>query len=141
MAEGNTRKVSDVMETPISTGPDTNLLEAARIMRDRNIGDLPIVQNGRLIGIVTDRDIVVRAVAEQKDIGACKVSDIASKDLVTGAPSLSLADAARLMADHQVRRLLIVENEQLRGVISMQDVAQKGGAGIAGQAEKGITEQ
>ncbi len=140
MAEGSTRKVSEVMETPVSTGPDTTLLEAARIMRDRDIGDLPIVQNGRLVGIITDRDIVVRAVAEQKDIGAIKVIEIASKDLVTGAPNLSLADAARLMADRQVRRLLIVENEQLRGVISMQDVAQKGGSDIAGQAVKGITD-
>ena len=140
MAEGNTRKVSDMMETPVSIGTHTNLLEAARIMRDRNIGDLPIVQDGRLVGIVTDRDIVIRAVAEQKDAATCKVIDIASKDLVTGAPNLSLAEAARLMADHQVRRLLIVQDEKLQGVISMQDVAQQGGPGIAGQAEKGITQ-
>ena len=120
-------QLRDVMTpNPVTVQPSATLQEAARIMRDEDTGVVPIVENGRPVGVITDRDIVVRAVAEGGEAVRRSVRDVASSDLVTVAPDMSTEDAAELMASRQVRRVLVCENERLVGVASIGDLAVKG---------------
>jgi CBS domain-containing protein len=119
-------KLRDVMTpNPRTVAPDASLQEAARIMRDADTGMVPVVDNGRPIGLLTDRDIVVRAVADGAT--ARPVREVASTDLVVASPELSTKEAADLMGQHQVRRLLVCENDRLVGVASLGDLAVKEG--------------
>ena len=117
-------KVRDVMtERPRSVTPDTTVDQVAELMEAEDVGVIPIVGD-RLLGVVTDRDIVVRAVARHKDPRGMPARDVASQDLVTVNPETSLSDAMQLMASYQVRRLPVVEDgERLIGVVSQADVA------------------
>ena len=119
------KSIRDVMTpNPKSVQPSTTVAEAARLMRDEDVGSLPVVQDGKLTGIVTDRDITIRAVAEGKDPSNTKVGEVASSDLVTLDPQQDLDEALRLMARHQVRRLPVVEEDgRLVGVVAQADVA------------------
>jgi CBS domain-containing protein len=109
---------------PTTVAPSATIEEAARIMRDKDTGIVPVVDKGRPVGIVTDRDIVVRAVAEGA-AGAKSVRDIASTNLVTVTPDMSTEEAAELMAERQVRRVLVCEGDRLVGVASIGDLAVK----------------
>ena len=119
--------IRDVMTSnPRTVSPEDSIQNAARIMRDEDTGVVPVVENGRAVGIVTDRDIVVRAVADgQLDR---PVRDIVSGDVITARPDMSTKEAAQLMSDHQVRRLPVVENERLVGIVSIGDLAVKEGS-------------
>jgi CBS domain-containing protein len=119
--------IRDVMTSnPRTVSPEDTIQNAARIMRDEDTGVVPVVENGRAVGIVTDRDIVVRAVADgQLDR---PVRDIVSGDVVTARPDMSTKEAAQLMSEHQVRRLPVVENERLVGIVSIGDLAVKEGS-------------
>src|SRR5947199_9673385 len=109
---------------PCSIDSDKSVAYAAKMMRDENVGLAPIVEGNRLIGTVTDRDIAIRGVAEGKDPESTKVTEIASTDLVTVDPQQDLDEALRLMAQHQVRRLPVVEADgRLVGVVAQADVA------------------
>ena len=117
--------VRDVMTpNPQTVTPDDSLERAARIMRDEDTGAVPVVQNGRPIGILTDRDIVVRAVADG-DTSSRAVRDIVSEQLVSVSPDSSTHEATELMSAHQVRRLTVVENDRLIGIVSLGDLAVK----------------
>jgi CBS domain-containing protein len=119
------KTVKDGMSTsPRAIEPSTPIQEVARLMRDENVGSLPIVESGRLVGIITDRDTVVRAVAEGRfDASA---GDIASREIVTVDPQQPLAEAARLMAEHQVRRLPVTEEDgRLVGMLAQADIAKQ----------------
>ena len=119
-------KLRDVMtRNPTAIEPSASIQDAARVMRDEDTGVVPIVEGGRPVGVVTDRDIVVRAIAEgQSDR---RVRDIASTDLVTVDADLSTEDAARLMGERQVRRVLVCEKDRLVGIASIGDLAVKEG--------------
>jgi CBS domain-containing protein len=106
-----------------SAAPTQSLADAAQMMRDEDVGSLPVVEADRLIGILTDRDIVVRAVAERVDPQSAKVGDVASKEVVTVEPEQDLDDALELMARHRVRRLPVVEDDRLIGMLAQADVA------------------
>ena len=112
---------------PTTVAPTATIQEAARIMRDRDTGVVPVVENGKPVGLVTDRDIVVRAVAEGGDGAARPVREIASTNLVTVTPDMSTEEAAELMAERQVRRVLVCEGDRLVGVASIGDLAVKEG--------------
>ena len=122
------QQVRDVMTAdPVSLPPDASATEAARQMRDHDTGALLVVEGQDLRGIVTDRDIVVRAIAEGRDPGSTKVGEIASKDLITVDPQQELAEALRLMAQYQVRRLPVVEEDgRLAGIVAQADIARAG---------------
>jgi CBS domain-containing protein len=106
-----------------SAAPTQSLADAAQMMRDEDVGSLPVVEADRLIGILTDRDIVVRAVAERVDPQSAKIGDVASKEVVTVEPEQDLDDALELMARHRVRRLPVVEDDRLIGMLAQADVA------------------
>jgi len=109
---------------PRTVEPSTPVQEAAKIMRDQDVGPVPIVENGTVGGIVTDRDIVINVVAEGVDPSSTPVSQIASRDLVTVDPDQTLDEALRLMAQHQVRRLPVVEEDgKLVGIVAQADIA------------------
>jgi len=99
-----------------------NMFEVAVKMKDLNVGAIPIVDQEKLVGMITDRDIVIRGVAE-KHPGSTKVEDIMSKTLVTVTPDTSSKEAAKLMAEHQIRRLPVVDNGNLIGIVSLGDFA------------------
>ena len=118
------QSVRDVMTPGVRTvGPSQSLAEAAEVMKGEDVGSVPVVEEGRLAGIVTDRDIVTRAVAERRDPQTTRVEEVASRDLVTVEPEQDLDEALALMAQHQVRRLPVVEQGQLVGMLAQADVA------------------
>ena len=121
------KTVKDAMSSsPRTIEAETSIQEAAKLLRDENVGSLPIVDGDRLTGIVTDRDIVIKAVADGTIDTTAGV--IASKELVTIDPEQPLAEAARLMAEHQVRRLPVCEEDgKLVGMLAQADVAKHGG--------------
>lgn len=106
--------------------PNATVADAAKVMAQEDVGPVPIVEDGRLVGIVTDRDIVVRVVAEGRDPNATTVKEIASTDLVTVSPGDDLDEALNLLAARQVRRLPVVEGERLVGIVAQADVARLG---------------
>ena len=120
-------KISDVMTpNPKTVGPTDSIQTAAQIMRDEDTGVVPVVEDGRVTGVVTDRDIVLRAVADG-DFQA-KVEDVVSDDVITCTPDMSTSDAAELMSEHQIRRLPVVDaDERLVGIVSLGDLAVKEG--------------
>src|SRR5919201_1991303 len=110
---------------PCSIDSDKSVAYAAKMMRDENVGLAPIVEGDRLVGTVTDRDIVVRVIAEGKNPESTMVREVASTDLVTVEPQQDLDEALKLMAKHQVRRLPVVERGRLVGVVAQADVARQ----------------
>jgi CBS domain-containing protein len=122
------QSIKDVMTAnPCSINADQSVAYAAKMMRDEDVGVAPIVQGEKLIGMLTDRDIAIRVVAEGKDPEQVKVSDVASKQIVTIDPQQDLDEALRIMAKHQVRRLPVVEEDgRLVGVVAQADVAREG---------------
>jgi CBS domain-containing protein len=118
-------KVQEVMtDRPRCVTPETPVSQAAELMASEDVGSLPILDGETLAGIVTDRDIVIRAVAKGKDPKGMPVREVASRDLVTVRPDEDLADALKLMASYQVRRLPVVdEDNRLVGVLAQADVA------------------
>ena len=110
---------------PCSIDAGKSVAYAAKMMRDEDVGIAPIVEGDRLVGVLTDRDIAVRVVAEGLDPEKVKVSEVASRDVVTLDPQQDLDEALRLMARHQVRRLPVVEEDgRLVGVVAQADVAE-----------------
>jgi len=125
---------------PTAITPDTTAQEAARLLKTENIGALPIVEDGRLTAVVTDRDLAVRVLAEGRG-AETPVREVASQDLVTIDPQQNLDEAARLMAEHQVRRLPVVEEDgRLVGMLAQADVAQSGHDKLTGQVVEKISQ-
>jgi CBS domain-containing protein len=136
-------KVRDVMtERPRAVTPQTPLNEVAEVMETEDVGAVPVVEGDRLVGIVTDRDIVVRAIAKGKDPRGMPAADISSRELVTVHPDDDLSDALELMAQYQVRRLAVTaEDERLVGVVSQADVAREAKEKETGEVVQGISRQ
>jgi CBS domain-containing protein len=120
-------KIRDVMTpNPCTVSPNDTVQRVAQMMREEDTGAIPVVENGRVLAVVTDRDIVVRVVAEGGAFNG-PVRDIASTDVVTVTPETSTKDAEALMSDRQIRRLPVVENDRLVGIVSLGDLAVKSG--------------
>jgi CBS domain-containing protein len=118
-------KVHELMtERPRAVTPDTLVSEAAQLMKSEDVGALPVLDGDQLAGIVTDRDIVLRAVASEKDPKGMPVREVASREVTTIGPDDSLSDALELMARAQVRRVPVVdEGNRLVGMLAQADVA------------------
>ena len=116
--------IRDIMTpNPRTVTPDDTLESAARIMRDVDTGAVPVVRDGRPVGMLTDRDIVIRAVAEGGS--ARSVRDVVTERLISVSPDASTREATELMSEHQIRRLPVVENDRLVGIVSLGDLAVK----------------
>jgi len=124
-------KLKDIMTSRVeSVGPDTSVAEAAQKMRDLDVGPLPVCDNDRLAGIVTDRDIVVRAVAEGKDPRSFRVRDVMTPEVKYLFEDQDEEEAARLMQDEQIRRVLVLNRDKkLVGIVSLGDLAVRSGGG------------
>ena len=114
----------EIMTKTVRTATrDMSLSEAAALMRDGDMGAVPVVDDGKLVGIVTDRDIVIRAVAEGRD-AATHVGDVMTTELFTVTPDDFVFEAIRLMGDKQIRRVPVIDNNgALVGIIAIADVA------------------
>ena len=132
--------IQDAMTaSPTTVGSSTTAQDAARTMGAEDVGSLPIVDDGHLVGVVTDRDLAIRVLAEGK-AGETPVGEIASQDVVTIDPLQSLEEAARLMAKHQLRRLPVVEEDgKLVGILAQADLAKLGHDALTGETVQQIS--
>lgn len=117
--------LKDIMTTNVvSAKQNDNILEVAQLMKEHNIGAVPVcVENRKLIGIITDRDIVLRAIASGKDINTLAVDEVMTLNPVTATPETEVHEAARVMSAKKVRRLPIVSNDSLVGIVSLGDIS------------------
>ena len=134
-------QVREAMTTDVRTlDPDQTLQEAARMMAECDVGSLPIGEGGRLVGMVTDRDITIRAVAQGKSADT-HVRDIMTKDVKYCFEDEDIEHVARNMGDIQVHRLVVLDRtKQLVGIVALADIANTEGADPAGEAVCGISE-
>lgn len=111
-------------ESPKTAGPTMNAADAAAMMKQFDTGVIPVAEGARLVGLVTDRDLVLRVLAERKDPLEVRLEDIATTVPVTVGPDTKLSEARSLMAEHRIRRLPVVKGDELVGILSLGDVAQ-----------------
>jgi len=123
-ANGMAQTVEQIMTTnPRTVNVDDTAKDAASVMRDSDIGDVIVVENGQVTGILTDRDIVVRAVAEGREPDSTSVSDICTTGIQAIEPDASVDEALRMMREDDIRRLPVVKNGRPVGIISLGDLA------------------
>jgi CBS domain-containing protein len=136
------KNIRDAMTSnPRKVDTTTPVAKAAKLMASEDVGSLPVTEGDRLVGMVTDRDIVTRVVAEGKDAQVATVGEIASKDLVTVDPQQDLDEALKLMAQHQVRRLPVVEEDgRVVGILAQADVAREGADSKTGRLVEQISD-
>jgi CBS domain-containing protein len=136
-------KISDAMTSnPCAIEADKSVQYAAKMMRDEDVGFAPIIENDRMVGALTDRDIAVKVVAEGRDPQSTTVLDVASKALVTVEPGEDLDEALKLMAQHQLRRIPVVEKgTRLVGVVAQADIARETRAKKTGEVVEEISER
>ena len=135
-------KVREIMSKQVvRIHPDEPVEVAARMLAHYNVGAVPVCGNdGRLCGIVTDRDLVTRCVAAGRGAGTTRVGDVMTGRVICAGPEMDVSAAAQLMGSRQVRRLPVVENGRLCGLVSLADVAMmEGGSGEAAGALTGIS--
>ena len=136
-------QIQQILTSPVEkVGPDTSLREAAQKMRDFDCGALPVCVGDRLKGMITDRDIVVRAIADGSDVDLDRIpaGQVMTKGVAYCFADQDIAEAARIMSDRQVRRLPVLNNKRkLVGIVSLGDLA-VGSATLADQTLKEVTE-
>jgi CBS domain-containing protein len=122
-------KLKDVMTTQVEVvRPDASIQEAAEKMRALDVGALPVCDGQQLVGMITDRDITIRATAQARDAKTTPVRDVLSPELVSAFEDDDLQDAERLMQEKQIRRLPVLSRDkQLVGIVALADVAAEGG--------------
>ena len=127
-------KIQEIMSSKVEIiSPDSTIKDAARIMHDQHIGSLPVInESGKLLGIITDRDICCKVVATGRDAGWTKVHEVMHKDVATCFDDQDINDAAALMAEQHVRRLAVLSrNNNMSGFLSVDDLA-RGSHDLAG---------
>jgi CBS domain-containing protein len=110
-------------ESPETVDADASVSEVARLMKDKDVGVIPVVQEGETMGLITDRDLVVRVLAEAIDPASVRAGEVATRALVSVTPDTRLSEARELMEQHQVRRLPVMKRRDLVGILSLGDVA------------------
>lgn len=133
--------IRDIMTSNVKTvTTQDNVYEVAVLMKDHNIGAVPVVEGSKPIGIITDRDIVIRGIAERKS-GSTAVQEVMTSDLITVTPDTSTEEAANMMAQKQIRRLLVVDGGNLVGIIALKDLTdQQHTSHLANKAIQEISE-
>jgi CBS domain-containing protein len=119
--------VRDVMtKNPVALSSDSSVVEAAKLMSDFKIGSVVVMENGKPCGIVTDRDIAVRAVATGSDPAKTRLADICSHSLAAVRPDQSVDDAIQVMKSHDVKRVVVMTDSKLEGIITLGDLTKRG---------------
>jgi CBS domain-containing protein len=136
-------KVSELMTPdPVCCTPETTIEDVARMMRANDCGEIPVVQSAqtrRLVGVITDRDVVCRAVADGKAPATTNVSACMSTPVVTVGPDTSLEDCRTLMEEHQIRRVPVVNGNDICGIVSQADIAVKAPASATGELVREVS--
>jgi CBS domain-containing protein len=127
--------------TPTTIAADAPVVEAARLMASRNVGSLPVVDDENLVGMVTDRDLVLNVLAKDVDPHSTTVASVCTQDPVVVAPEDSLDEALQRMAREQVRRLPVVEEERLVGILAQADVSRAAQPAETGRMVEEISER
>jgi CBS domain-containing protein len=118
------KTVQDVMtRDPITLPPSASMVDAAKTMRESGIGDVVVADDDQLIGIVTDRDIVVRGLAEDRDPHTTPLMDISSREITAVSPDDPIENAVRLIREHAIRRLPVVSGGRIVGIVTLGDLA------------------
>ena len=135
-------KVRDVMhEGATWVEPNTSIGELARIMRDEDIGAIPIGENDRLIGMVTDRDIVVKGLIDGIDVATLTARDVMTGPILYCRANEDVEDAVRLMEEHEVRRLPVIdENKRMVGILALGDISSHAGRELSGEVIQAVSE-
>ena len=135
-------KVKDAMHAGVTwTEPDTKISELARLMREQGIGSIPVGENDRLIGMVTDRDIAIKGFADGRDPTTLTARDVMHAPILYCRSEEDVDDAARLMEQHQVRRLPVIdENKRMVGMLSLGDIASASSAALTGEVTQSVAE-
>jgi CBS domain-containing protein len=135
-------KTSEIMTADAQcVGPDVSLAVAAGMMRDLNVGSLPVCDHDRVTGVITDRDITVRAVAEGRDPEGTPVRAVMSSEIAYAFEDQDVEDVARIMEVKQIRRLPVLSREKrLVGIVSLGDLAVEAGTALSGEALKEISQ-
>jgi len=133
--------LKDIMTQEVECAtPDMSVQEAAEIMKNKDIGSLPVCEGRKVTGIVTDRDITIRGVAEKRDLATTKVSELMSRDVVSVREDAGLKDAERVMSDRQLRRLPVVDAKgEITGYLTLAKVARQDSAARVGDVIKGVS--
>ena len=117
-------KVRDIMTDKVEiVSPDTGLESVAKLMAENNIGSVPVCQDKTILGLITDRDIVIRTVAKGENLATMKAKDVMSTDIISVSPDTDAHEAADKMSEYQIKRLPVVENGKLAGIIALGDLA------------------
>ncbi len=117
-------KVKDIMTTNVTyVEPNASILDTAKLMQQHNVGSIPVCDKGSVVGMVTDRDIVVRNIAIGKNPQQTPVSDIMTTGITSVSPDMEMSQVTRMMADSQIRRVPVVDHNNLVGIVALGDVA------------------
>lgn len=117
-------KVRDIMTDKVEiVSPDTGVESVAKLMAENNIGSVPVCQDKTILGLITDRDIVIRTVAKGENPATMKAKDVMSTDIISVSPDTDAHEAADKMSEYQIKRLPVIENGKLAGIIALGDLA------------------
>ncbi|HEX3316556.1 MAG TPA: CBS domain-containing protein [Solirubrobacteraceae bacterium] len=126
-------RIRDVMtESVVTAAPEASVREVAETMRERNVGSVVLVEGSRPVGFLTDRDLAVSVLADGRDVSD-RACDHASAPVVTAAPDLDVSAAAELMVEHGIRRLPVLEGDELIGIVTLDDLAVRTGDAVLAQ--------
>jgi len=134
-------KVKDVMHRGVTwVEPSTPIREIAQMMRDGDFGSVPVGENDRLVGIVTDRDIICRGIADSADCTTLTAGDVMSKPIIYCRADDNLEHAIRIMEKNRIRRLPVIdENKRLAGMLALGDISEIGGEEMAGEVMRSVS--
>jgi len=119
-----TMKVKDIMTKNVAcVNPSTTIVETAQLMQKHNVGSIPVCDNNSVVGIITDRDIVVRNITRGKNSQETSVRDVMTSGVLTVTPEMDVNDVTKMMAHSQIRRVPVVEDNKLVGIVALGDIA------------------
>ncbi|MBE6043798.1 CBS domain-containing protein [Clostridium thermopalmarium] len=117
-------EIKNIMTKTVATiNAEDTVERAAQMMKEYNVGSIPVCRGEKVVGVITDRDIALRSCAEGENARQQKVKDIMTSNPVTGTPNMDVHEAARIMSERQIRRLPIVENDKVVGIVALGDLA------------------
>lgn len=134
-------KVSEVMHPGVHwVEPGTPIIEIAKLMRDQDIGSLPVGEDDRLVGMVTDRDIVCRGIAQGLDCSVMTARDVMSSGIIYCRDNEELDDAVRIMEQHEVRRLPVInDDKRMVGILSLGDISHSAPRQVSGEVLQSVS--